>query len=156
VLAALRHRRLRLYSAGLLFWLTGNWVEAAAFGHIVLLLRGSAATLGLIGFVNTIPNLLLGLPAGALADRYDRRRPDPECGVARPVRGDRRVSGRFAERAEVVDLAGPPGARTGGCVGVRGPFAVRRTATTRVDFARPVAEMGGSAEMSGGGHVVRP
>jgi MFS family permease/rhodanese-related sulfurtransferase len=73
-LAALRHRRFRLYSAGVLFSLTGNWVEAAAFGYVVLLLGGSAATLGLIGFLNTIPNLIWGLPAGALADRYDRRR----------------------------------------------------------------------------------
>lgn len=72
-LAALRHERFRLYSAGALFSLTGNWVEAAAFGFVVLLLGGSAATLGLIGFLNTVPNLILGLPAGALADRYDRR-----------------------------------------------------------------------------------
>ena len=54
--------------------LIGNWVEAAAFGYVVLLLGGSAATLGLIGFLNTIPNLVLGLPAGALADRYDRKK----------------------------------------------------------------------------------
>jgi MFS family permease len=40
----------------------------------VLLLGGSAATLGLIGFLNTIPNLVFALPAGALADRYDRRK----------------------------------------------------------------------------------
>jgi len=73
-LAALRHERFRRFSAGVLFSLTGNWIEAAAFGYIVLLLGGSAATLGLIGFLNTIPNLVFGLPAGALADRYDRRR----------------------------------------------------------------------------------
>ena len=73
-LAALRHPRFRRYSAGVLFSLTGNWVEAAAFGYVVLLLGGSAATLGLIGFLNTIPNLIFGLPAGALADRHDRRR----------------------------------------------------------------------------------
>ena len=73
-LAALRHQRFRRYSAGVLFSLTGNWVEAAAFGYIVLLLGGSAATLGLIGFLNTIPNLIFGLPAGALADRHDRRK----------------------------------------------------------------------------------
>jgi MFS family permease len=73
-LSALRHRRFRVYSAGVLFSLTGNWVEAAAFGYVVLLLGGSAATLGLIGFLNTIPNLIWGLPAGALADRYDRRK----------------------------------------------------------------------------------
>ncbi len=73
-LAALRHQRFRRYSAGVLFSLTGNWVEAAAFGYIVLLLGGSAGTLGLIGFLNTIPNLIFGLPAGALADRYDRKK----------------------------------------------------------------------------------
>ena len=73
-LSALRRRRFRRYSAGFLFSLTGNWVEAAAFGYVVLLLGGSAATLGLIGFLNTIPNLIFGLPAGALADRYDRRK----------------------------------------------------------------------------------
>jgi MFS family permease len=73
-LAALRHRRFRVYSAGVLFSLTGNWVEAAAFGYVVLLLGGSAATLGLIGFLNTIPNLIWGLPAGALADRRDPRK----------------------------------------------------------------------------------
>jgi MFS family permease len=73
-LAALRHERFRRFSAGVLLSLTGNWVEAAAFGYVVLLLGGSAATLGLIGFLNTIPNLLLALPAGALADRFDRRK----------------------------------------------------------------------------------
>jgi MFS family permease len=72
-LAALRHRRFRLYSAGVLVSLIGNWVEAAAFGYVVLLLGGSAAQLGVIGFLNTVPNLLFALPAGALADRYDRR-----------------------------------------------------------------------------------
>jgi MFS family permease len=54
--------------------LTGSWIEAGAFGYVVLLLGGSAATLGLIGFLNTIPNLVLALPAGALADRFDRRK----------------------------------------------------------------------------------
>ncbi len=73
-LAALRHPRFRTYSTGVLLSLTGNWVEAAAFGYVVLLLGGSAAMLGLIGFLNTIPNLVFGLPAGALADRYDRRK----------------------------------------------------------------------------------
>ena len=74
VLAALRWPPFRRYSAGVLLSLIGNWVEAAAYGYVVLLLGGSAATLGLIGFLNTIPNLIFALPAGALADRYDRRK----------------------------------------------------------------------------------
>jgi MFS family permease len=72
--AALRHSHYRRYSAGVLLSLTGNWVEAAAFGYVVLLLGGSAATLGLIGFLSTIPNLVLGLPAGVLADHFDKRK----------------------------------------------------------------------------------
>jgi MFS family permease len=72
-LAALRWPHFRRFSIGVLLSMIGNWVEAAAFGYVVLLLGGSAATLGLIGFLNTIPNLLLALPAGVLADRYDRR-----------------------------------------------------------------------------------
>ena len=74
VLAALHSPLFRRYSAGVLLSLIGNWVEAAAYGYVVLLLGGSAATLGLIGFLNTIPNLVFALPAGALADRYDRRK----------------------------------------------------------------------------------
>jgi MFS family permease len=74
VLAALHSPPFRRYSAGVLLSLIGNWVEAAAYGYVVLLLGGSAATLGLIGFLNTIPNLVFALPAGALADRYDRRK----------------------------------------------------------------------------------
>lgn len=73
-LATLRHRNFRLYSIGVMCSFVGSWIESAAFGYVVLLLGGSAATLGLIGFLNTIPNLVFGLPAGALADRYDRRK----------------------------------------------------------------------------------
>ena len=73
-LGALRDPRFRLYSAGVLISLTAKSVEGAAYGYVVLLVGGSAATLGVIGFLSTIPNLLLALPAGALADRYDQRR----------------------------------------------------------------------------------
>ena len=73
-LGALRHSRYRIYSVGVLLSLTGTWLASAAFGYVVLLLGGSAATLGLIGFLNTIPNLIWGLPAGALADKYDTRK----------------------------------------------------------------------------------
>ena len=73
MLAALRWASFRRYSAGVLISLIGSWVEAAAYGYVVLLLGGSATTLGLIGFLNTIPNLIFAVPAGALADRFDRR-----------------------------------------------------------------------------------
>ena len=51
VLAALRWAPFRRYSAGVLISLIGSWVEAAAYGYVVLLLGGSATTLGLIGFL---------------------------------------------------------------------------------------------------------
>ena len=54
------------------------------------------------------------------------------------------IADRFVE---VVELTGPPGARTGGRVRIRGPFGVQRVARTQVDFARPVDEMGGSAQI---------
>jgi MFS family permease len=72
--SALRHRRFQIYFGGVLLSLAGSWVEAGAFGYVVLLLGGSAATLGIIGFLNTIPNLVFALPAGVLADRFDRRK----------------------------------------------------------------------------------
>ncbi|MGH3019288.1 MAG: MFS transporter [Gaiellaceae bacterium] len=73
-LGALRDPRFRLYSTGVLISLTAKSVEGAAYGYVVLLVGGSAATLGVIGFLSTIPNLVLALPAGALADRYDQRK----------------------------------------------------------------------------------
>ena len=68
----------RRYSAGVLFSLIGNWVEAAAFGYVVLLLGGSAATLGLIGFLNTHPEPHLGA-----ARRRARRSLRPPQAAAR-------------------------------------------------------------------------
>src|SRR2546422_676789 len=70
----IRRRSFRRCSAGVLFALLGNWIEGAAFGYVVLLLGGSAATLALIGFLTSLPSLVFGLPAGALADRYDPRK----------------------------------------------------------------------------------
>lgn len=81
-----------------------------------------------------------------------------DISVTRVVAADRDVVFRFlsdlenhwliADRfVEVLDLDGPPGARTGGHVRIRGPLGIRRTARTQVDFARPVEEMGGSAQL---------
>ena len=63
-----------------------------------------------------------------------------------------RIADRFVD---VVELDGPPGARTGGRVRVRGPLGVRRTARTQVDFARPVEAMGGSARLGATSAEVR-
>jgi MFS family permease len=73
-LAALRDKRFRRFAAGVLVNQIGSWIEWAAFGYVALLLGGSVAALGVIGFLSTIPNLVLGLPAGPLTDRFDPRR----------------------------------------------------------------------------------
>src|SRR5512139_3945513 len=62
------------------FWLgslvsnTGTWMQTAALAIVVWGLRGSELDLGLVNFVSGIPVLFLALPAGALADRVDKRR----------------------------------------------------------------------------------
>jgi uncharacterized protein YndB with AHSA1/START domain len=58
-----------------------------------------------------------------------------------------RLTGR---RVEVVSLEGPPGARSGGVVRMRGPFGIGRVSTTRVLEADPPRGMRGRAELEGG------
>jgi MFS family permease len=45
-----------------------------AFPLVVLMVTGSAATSGLVLAVDAVAQLVVGLPGGALADRWDRRR----------------------------------------------------------------------------------
>jgi predicted MFS family arabinose efflux permease len=52
----------------------GDSVTFTALPILVLLLTGSGLAMGLVGVLGTLPDLLLGLPAGALADRWDRRK----------------------------------------------------------------------------------
>jgi MFS family permease len=72
---ALRHnRRFQALWIGSAVGFLG--IEAADVGYplAVLALTGSPATAGLFGVVQLVATLLAGLPAGAVADRYDRRR----------------------------------------------------------------------------------
>lgn len=52
----------------------GTEVAAIAFPLLVLVLTGSPAQAGLVGSASMLPNLLFSLPAGALVDRWDRKR----------------------------------------------------------------------------------
>ena len=52
----------------------GDAVTLTAMPLLVLFLTGSGALMGTVAALGLLPNLLLGLPAGALADRWDRRR----------------------------------------------------------------------------------
>ena len=52
----------------------GDSVTFTALPILVLFLTGSGLAMGIVGVLGTLPDLLLGLPAGALADRWDRRK----------------------------------------------------------------------------------
>ena len=51
----------------------GDAITATAMPLLVLALTGSGAAMGVVGALSTLPDLLVGLFAGAYADRWDRR-----------------------------------------------------------------------------------
>jgi MFS family permease len=71
--AALRHGPYRQFLVGRAIVLIGNQMESAAVGWAVYERLGSMLALGFIGLVQIIPVVLLSLPAGHAADRYNRR-----------------------------------------------------------------------------------
>lgn len=52
----------------------GDAITNTALPLLVLALTGSGLAMGVVGVLSTLPDLLVGLPAGAFADRWDRRR----------------------------------------------------------------------------------
>jgi MFS family permease len=72
--SAFRYRDYSLFWSGALVSNVGSWMQMAALGVIVYALRQSEADLGLVNALSGLPVLLLALPAGALADRVDRRK----------------------------------------------------------------------------------
>jgi len=71
---ALRHRNYRLYFFGQLTSLAGTWMQSAAQAWLVLKLTNSSTMLGVVSFAQFTPILLVGLFAGVVVDRLDRRR----------------------------------------------------------------------------------
>lgn len=73
-LRALRHRNFRLFFGGQLVSLTGTWMQSVAQAWLVYRLTGSAALLGLVGFLSQIPVFVLAPVGGMVADHYNRHR----------------------------------------------------------------------------------
>lgn len=71
---ALRHRNFRLWFFGQLTSLIGTWMQTIAQNWLVYQLTGSAWDLGVVNFVGAIPLVPLTLHAGAIADRFSKRR----------------------------------------------------------------------------------
>jgi MFS family permease len=69
---ALQHRNFQLFIGGQLVSLIGTWMQTTAQLWLVYKLTGSAALLGLFGFANGIPILVLASVGGYVGDRYNR------------------------------------------------------------------------------------
>jgi predicted MFS family arabinose efflux permease len=69
-----RNRDFVLLWSGQVVSTVGTRVSSIAFPLLVLSLTGSPVQAGIVGFAQTLPYLLLYLPAGALVDRWDRKR----------------------------------------------------------------------------------
>src|SRR5258706_6585146 len=71
---ALRHRNFRLYFYGQLISLIGTWMQSVAQGWLMHRLTDSAYMLGLLGFCQFLPVMVISPWAGVVADRVDKRR----------------------------------------------------------------------------------
>ena len=69
-----RHRDFRLMWIGQLVSTAGSALTSLAASILVFRLTGSAASVGLMMMATAAPSLLVGLFAGVIVDRYDRKR----------------------------------------------------------------------------------
>jgi MFS family permease len=63
----------------------GSQISLVAYPLLVLALTGSPAKAGIVGFAKTVPFAVLALPAGALADRINRKKLMVACDGVRAV-----------------------------------------------------------------------
>jgi len=71
---AFRHRNYRLFFMGQLVSVTGTWMQSLAQSYLVYeVLKSSPFELGLVNVFQFAPVLLLGIPAGIVADRLPKR-----------------------------------------------------------------------------------
>lgn len=71
---ALRHRNFRRFFLGQSLSLIGTWMQTVAQSWLVYRLTGSAALLGLVGFVSQIPIFLTSPFGGIIADEKSKRK----------------------------------------------------------------------------------
>ncbi len=68
-----RNRDYLLLWSGQIVSTTGSMVSQLAFPLLILALTHSPAQAGIVGALRMLPYLILGLPVGALVDRWDRK-----------------------------------------------------------------------------------
>ncbi len=71
--AALRHRDYRWYITSLFTMTLGSQLQAVVVGWQVYSLTHDPLSLGLIGLAEALPFIAIALPAGYIADRWNRR-----------------------------------------------------------------------------------
>ena len=81
-LAPFREKGFGLYQVSRLLLITAGQIVFVALGWHVYSITGSLFHLGMIGFAQFLPNLLLSLFGGHAADRLDRRRIVMACALA--------------------------------------------------------------------------
>lgn len=78
-----RNRDFRLLWSAQALSEVGTGLSQLAYPLVILALTGSPAQAGALAAVRALPFVLFGLPAGALADRWDRRRVMVVCEIVR-------------------------------------------------------------------------
>jgi len=73
-LCSLKHRDFRLLFCGTSLSHVGDFVQAMAQSWLVWQMTKSPFLLGVVGFAQALPRLLLGAVGGAIVDRVERRR----------------------------------------------------------------------------------
>ena len=71
--AAFQHRDFRLFQAGRALSIVATEMQSVAVGWQVFELTHRPIDLGYVGLVQFLPGVLLSIPAGHTADRFDRR-----------------------------------------------------------------------------------
>ncbi len=71
---SLEHRNARLFFLGLSFSNIGSWIQMTAVSLLVYQRTGKATDVGITLFCQFLPMLVLGVWAGAIADRVDKRK----------------------------------------------------------------------------------
>ena len=71
---SLSNRNARLFFAGLMVSNIGSWLQLTATSFLLYRLTGNSVDLGINAALQFLPMLIFGAWAGALADRFDRRR----------------------------------------------------------------------------------
>ena len=73
-LRALGSPNFRRYYIGQAVSMIGTWVQSVALMWLAYQLSGSTWFTGLVGFLQSAPNLFLATAAGVLGDRVNRRK----------------------------------------------------------------------------------